>query len=217
MENMRVFEKGTDARVREAIGLLKYENKVPSMLSKFYDVKSLLLKEIERDTDNYYQLEKGIKKLWDSLEKKVLCDVKIYDLTSPIVFEPIPVELENILSRFVVVNSEICTEICVNQELQSNVYIYLPRGERITLYGVDNKPFTSYVVQNVFNVYSTEGFTLSFNNKSFSISIQPGSESGLKGSGEVYVYVWDKSEKIIYKDLARKYFNVDGILNLYRG
>ena len=70
---------------------------------------------------------------------------------------------------------------------------------------------------NVFNTYLTEGFTLALRDKENNIwvSIEPSALDGIKGSGELYVFV--KIGNSFYRDLAIKYFDPEEILNIYRG
>lgn len=209
-----------DKLMSEIKTTIKYNCKVPDLFGKFYDVRTLLFEEITNNpnlfkTDNKSNdnINRIIKSILHSLELKYIGDKSLVCLDKE--EGSLPADASDFIKNFSVLSSKTKTEIKIGNTLTCDVYLDIPRGNRITMKNLHVEDSTSFCVQNLFNSYGSEGFTLAIVTEKFSLAIQPNALSGLKGKGDIYVYFI--SETGAFRDLASKYFDCTAILDLYKG
>ncbi len=216
------FLSMTAKDLNEIKAAIKYMDYKPTILSKFFNVKSLLFKEIADDPD-FYKAEtifpnplndNKIVKCINILNAKYTKDLVKADLTASESLVPSPVA--ELLKGVRLINDHGAVGLKFTTDFKGDVYLNIPRGNEVELKDVEVKDVT-FNVMNVFNTYLTEGFTLALRDKENDtwVSIEPYSLDGIKGSGELYVFV--KIGNSFYRDLAIKYFDPEEILNIYRG
>lgn len=210
----------TEQEFSEIKAAIQYMDTKPTLLSRFFNVKELLYEEIRRDPAAYKAEslfpnalnDNKIIKCVNILNARYTKDLKKYDLTAR--EEEVPSEAADFLRKTSVVSHDGKVGIKTEADFTGDVYIRIPRENALTLQNISVKGIT-FDLMNPFNLYVAEGFTLSFRRPDLWISIEPASLDGIKGSGELYVYV--KKENAFYRDRASRYFDPDAVLQVFRG
>ena len=127
----------------------------------------------------------------------------------------LPEKAVEILKTMAVTEDGGSVNISVGTELTADIYINIPRGNSMEITNVKLGQDVRFEVMNTFNPYVSEGFIFAIRTEDLSISVEPSSLEGIKGQGDVFVYVMN--ENAIYKDEADKYFDVSEILKIFRG
>ena len=205
--------------IKAAINYMEYK---PLYLSKFYDIKSLLYKEIIENPEEYKVSsifpnplnDNKIIKCINILDKKYMQDREKIDLVRDESIE-LPIELKEIIKGFFIKQEKGIISLETKCQEIVDIYLNLPRGNSTNLYNIKLEEGFSIEIINIFNSYASEGFTLAFRFKEFMISIEPSSLEGIKGQGDVFIYILLKDK--LYKDIAKKYFDISEILSFYKG
>lgn len=207
--------------INEIKAAIKYMDFKPVLLSKFYDIKSLLLKEILED-EAFYKIESIMPNPLN--DNKIVKCVNILDakftkgkekvdcIKTP---ASIPAKAIEILDNVELSQVAGSLYLSVDKEFTADVYINIPRGNSTSISNVGINGNVNFEIMNAFNTYVSEGFTLCFRLDDMCIAIEPSALEGIKGQGDVFVYVMDSNA--IYKDVASKYFDASKILDVYRG
>ncbi len=207
--------------INEIKAAIKYMDYRPALLAKFYDVKSLLFREIV-EHEEYYKVssimpnplnDNRIVKCINILDKKFIGSREVCDGTKTAIC--MPKEAVSILNSIATKVDGAEISLSVGSDITADVYLSVPRGNCVTVKSMKLGSDVWLGVMNSFNTYTSEGFTLAIHMEKMSISIEPSALDGIKGQGDVFVYVM--TENAIYKDFASKYFNTEDILSLYRG
>ena len=207
--------------LNEIKAAIKYMDYKPLLLSKFYDVKSLLFKEIQEDEEFYKAStvlpnplnDNKIIKCINILDAKYTKNKEHYDcVRTPV---GLPEKAVEILKTMAVTEDGGSVNISVGTEITADIYINIPRGNSMEITNVKLGQDVRFEVMNTFNPYVSEGFIFAIRTEDLSISVEPSSLEGIKGQGDVFVYVMN--ENAIYKDEADKYFDVSEILKIFRG
>jgi hypothetical protein len=207
--------------INEIKSAIKYMDFKPQLLAKFYDIKSLLFKEILENED-YYKVssilpnpvnDDKIVKCVNILDKKYMSGKEVIDCTKT------PGELPEKAVRILKsVKTEVdgaVVKLSFGEEFTADAYINIPRGNSITISGMKFGSEVAVEVINTYNTYMSEGFTFALHLDDVAISIEPSALDGIKGQGDVFVYAM--TDNAIYKNLAGKYFDTSDILKYYRG
>lgn len=204
--------------IRSAIKYMEYK---PELLSKFYDIKSLLLKEISENED-FYKVDSifpnpgndnKIVKCVNILDKKLMSHKEVVDcIKTP---ASIPEAAASVFRSIKVKEEASSVKLSFGMELEAGAYINIPRANSITISNMKLDENVWIELINTFNTYYTEGFTLALHLDDISVAIEPSALEGIKGQGDVFVYVM--TENAIYEDLGSKYFDTSSILKYYRG
>lgn len=214
---MTNFDSLTEAQMNKIAFTIRYAESYPALLSKFYHVPQLLLDEMIKNPVNYKAqsvLENGnIKKSLSHLEREYIGSGKIKDLTDT--DERVPDKAAEFLSSLVCEFDGVAICIKTGMDFAGDIYQYIARRNHITTKNTVVPAGTVFQVQNRFNCYETEAFILAFRGTDFSVSITPASADGMKGRGEVFIYVLSNAGS--YRDLASKYFDASSVLKLFRG
>ena len=199
----------------EIITTIKYTNVSFGTLGLFYDVRSLMSDKLLNNEEGFDAAnftvgkEQGVVK---KLSKALLGDSRVINCTEE---QSTMVEsLDNFLKGITVTGNALENKIVLGQALACQVYLELPRGNRLTINNASLNCGAEFVVQNKYNIYNTEGFTLAFVTDEWKASIVPEAKDGMKGSGEVYVYVAEGG--IVRKYLASSFFDVTPIMMMYK-
>lgn len=200
----------------EIITTIKYTNVSFGTLGLFYDVRSLMSDRLLKNEAGFDAphftagKEQGVIK---KLSKELLGDSRIINCTED---DSTRVEdLDLFLKQLKVEGNALENKIVIGSDLTCQVYLELPRGNRVTMNQMALKTGTELVVQNKYNIYNTEGFTLAFVTDQWKVSIVPEAKDGMKGSGEVYLYVAESG--MVRRYLANSFFDVTPILMMYKG
>ncbi len=200
----------------EIITTIKYTNVSFGTLGLFYDVRSLMSQKLLSNAEGFDAAnftvgkEQGVVK---KLSKALLGDSRVVNCTDE---DSTRVEdLDMFLKSLTVEGNTLENRIILGQELVCQMYLELPRGNRFTMEKAVLAEGTALVVQNKYNIYNTEGFTLSFITENWKVAIVPEAKDGMKGSGEVYLYVSEGG--MVRRYLASNFFNVNAILMMYKG
>lgn len=200
---------------------IKYMDFKPNLLSKFYDVKALLFSEIV-ENEEYYKVESIMPNPLN--DNKIVKCVNILDAKYTKTKEKIdcikgdfslPKAAKEIMDNISIYTKGGSVFLKCGVDFLADIYINLPRENSTTIKNVNINKEMEFEIVNVFNAYASEGFTLAFRGETFSIAIEPSALEGIKGQGDVFVYVMD--ENAIYKDEASKYFDCKDILKIYKG
>lgn len=203
--------------MNEIKAAIKYMDYKPALLSKFYDVKSLLFNEIVENEDAYKVSsimpnpanDNKIIKCMNILEKKYMGKrEKAGDAG-------IPEKAVSILKSIKTKTEGTAISLSVGSNITADVYLKIPRGNSMEIKNMKLGEDTWIHVMNFFHPYTSEGFTFAIRMEDMSISIEPSALDGIKGQGDVFVYVM--TEYAVYQDFASKYFDTGDILSLYRG
>ena len=190
--------------INEIRSAIKYMDYKPVMLAKFYDIKSLLFKEILENED-YYKVasilpnpgnDNKIVKCVNILDKKYMAG-------------------REVLKSIRATEDPVSVKLSFGKEMKAEVYMNIPRGNSLTISDMTITPETELTVMNLYNTYYTEGFTLALHFDDFAVAIEPSALDGIKGQGDVFVYAMTKNA--IYKDFGSRYFDIAAILKYYRG
>ena len=207
--------------INEIQSAIKYMDYKPVMLAKFYDIKSLLFKEILENED-YYKVasilpnpgnDNKIVKCVNILDKKYMAGREVVDCTKTP--GAIPAEAAEVLKSIRATEDPVSVKLSFGKEMKAEVYMNIPRGNSLTISDMTITPETELTVMNLYNTYYTEGFTLALHFDDFAVAIEPSALDGIKGQGDVFVYAMTKNA--IYKDFGSRYFDVAAILKYYRG
>lgn len=207
--------------LNEIKSAIKYMDYKPAFLSKFCDIKSLLFKEIAENPEEYKVdgimpnpgNDNKIVKCINILDKKYMSKKEIVDCTKTPA--SLPHEASDILKSISTKEEGASVRLSFAKEFKAGLYMNIPRGNSFT---ISNMSFDENVwleLINSYNTYYTEGFTLALHLEDMAISIEPSALEGIKGQGNVFVYVM--TDEALYKDLGSKYFDVSTILKYYRG
>lgn len=207
--------------INEIKAAIKYMDYKPALLSKFYDVKSLLFEEVVEHPDAYKvesvfpnpMNDNKVIKCMNILDKKFMGDKEVYDSIQT--SYGLPEKAVDILKSVRTKAIGASVRLSIDQELTADVYLYLPRGNNLTISNMQISGAVEFEVMNAYNTYVSEGFTLALRMEDIAISIEPSALEGIKGQGDVFVYCM--TEHAVYKDLASKYFSTEDILANYRG
>ena len=200
----------------EIITTIKYTSVSFGTLGFFYDVRSLMSSKLLNNEEGFdaknftVGKEQGVIK---KLSKALLGDSRVINCTDE--SSTRVEELDDFLKKIKVKGNALENKIILGQPLTCQVYLELPRGNRFTLNHVELTEGTEFVVQNKYNIYNTEGFILSFVTANWKVSIVPEAKDGMKGSGEVYLYVAEGG--MVRRYLAANFFDVEPILMMYKG
>lgn len=200
----------------EIITTIKYTSVSFGTLGLFYDVRSLMSdrlldNEVGYDAANFtVGKEQGVIK---KISKELLGDSRIINCTEEDTTRVD--ELDSFLKQIKVEGNALQNKIVIGTDLNCQVYLELPRGNRVTMNQMLLKAGTEFVVQNKYNIYNTEGFTLAFVSDNWKAAIVPEAKDGMKGSGEVYLYVAEGG--MVRRYLASNFFDVAPILMMYKG
>ncbi len=207
--------------INEIRSAIKYMDYKPVLLSKFYDVKSLLLKEILED-EAYYKVssilpnpgnDNKIVKCVNILDKKYMAGREVIDCTkTPGGF---PKAAADILKSVKTSVDAVSVKLSFEKELEAELYLNIPRSNSVTITNMKIDASTEIEVMNLYNTYYTEGFTLALHIGNLAVAIEPSALDGIKGQGDVFVYAM--TEHAVYKDFGSRYFDVEAIRNYYRG
>jgi len=216
-----VSGKTVSRDINEIRSAIKYMDYKPVMLAKFYDIKSLLFKEILENED-YYKVasilpnpgnDNKIVKCVNILDKKYMAGREVVDCTKTP--GAIPAEAAEVLKSIRATEDPVSVKLSFGKEMKAEVYMNIPRGNSLTISDMTITPETELTVMNLYNTYYTEGFTLALHFDDFAVAIEPSALDGIKGQGDVFVYAMTKNA--IYKDFGSRYFDVAAILKYYRG
>ena len=200
----------------EIITTIKYTNVSFGALGLFYDVRSLMSEKLLNNEEGFdaanftFGKEQGVVK---KISKALLGDSRIINCleeTSTRVEE-----LDEFLKSLHILGNALENKVILGQDLECQVYLELPRGNRVTINTTKLVKGTEFVVQNKYNIYNTEGFTLAFVTKDWKVSIVPEAKDGMKGSGEVYLYVAEGN--LVRRYLASNFFDIEPVLMMYKG
>ncbi|MGN0395348.1 MAG: hypothetical protein ACI4EF_08295 [Coprococcus sp.] len=203
--------------INEIRAAIKYMDYKPALLAKFYDIKSLLFAEIMKDED-YYKVssimpnplnDNKIVKCINILDKKYIGNKEKSGEAG------IPEKAVSILKSIKTKSEGGEIYLSVGSDITADVYLSIPRGNSVTINSMKLGSDVWISVMNSFNAYTSEGFTLAIRMDDMAISIEPSALDGIKGQGDVFIYVM--TEYAIYKGLASNYFNTEDILSVYRG
>ncbi len=200
----------------EIITTIKYTNVSFGTLGYFYDVRSLMSEillnnEEGFDAQNFtVGKEQGVVK---KISKALLGDSRVINCVEE---ASTKVEsLDKFLKNLTVIGNALENKVVLGQSLNCQVYLELPRGNRLTIKNTNLSEGTEFVVQNKYNIYNTEGFILAFVTDEWKVSIVPEAKDGMKGSGEVYLYVAEGN--MVRRYLATSFFDITPILMMYKG
>lgn len=207
--------------INEIKAAIKYMDYKPALLAKFYDVKSLLFNEIIAN-EEFYKVDSimpnplndnKIIKCMNILDKKYIGNKEVFDGTKSAIGMPDKAAevLRSVNTK--VLGSEVF--ISIGTDMIADLYISIPRANSINISKAKLGSDVWFGVMNAFNTYVTEGFTFSISTEDISIAIEPSALEGIKGQGDVFVYVM--TDNAIYKDYASNYFETKDILSIYRG
>ncbi len=200
----------------EIITTIKYTNVSFGTLGFFYDVRRLMSDKLLNNETGFDAVnftvgkEQGVVK---KLSKALLGDSRIVNCMEE--SSTRVDELDSFLKSIQVVGNALENKVVIGRELNCQVYLELPRGNRLTINKANLLEGTEFVVQNKYNIYNTEGFTLAFVTDKWKVSIVPEAKDGMKGSGEVYLYVAEGN--IVRRYLASSFFDVTPLLMMYKG
>ncbi len=207
--------------LNEIKSAIKYMDYTPAYLSKFYDIKSLLFKEIS-ENEEAYKVESimpnpgndnKIVKCVNIMNKKYMSGREVIDCTK--IPASIPEKAADILKSIKTKEEAPSVKLSFGKNIKADLYMNIPRENSFTLSEANLDENTWIEVINTYNTYYTEGFTLAIHMDGMAISVEPSALEGIKGQGDVFVYVM--TDRAIYKDLGSKYFDVSDILKYYRG
>lgn len=224
--NERMFEMDKESKGQvklldqnqrnEIITTIKYTNVSFGTLGLFYDVRSLMSEKLLNNEEGFDAVnftvgkEQGVIK---KLSKAKLGDSRIINCTEE---NSTMVEaVDSFLKSIKVTGTALENKVILGQALDCQVYLELPRGNRLTIGNASLNSGAEFVVQNKYNIYNTEGFTLAFVTDAWKVAIVPEAKDGMKGSGEVYVYVAEGG--MVRRYLASSFFDVTPILMMYKG
>lgn len=207
--------------ISEIKAAIKYMDYKPALLSKFYDVKSLLFREITENPEFYKadsilpnpMNDNKIIKCMNILDKKFMGQKEVYD--SVLTKNKLPEKAVGLLAGIRTKVSGASVKLSFGQELTADVYLYIPRGNSLTISNMQISDTMEFEIMNGYNSYVSEGFTLALHMEDMAVSIEPSALDGIKGQGDVFVYCM--TGQAVYKDLASRYFKTDDILAFYRG
>lgn len=207
--------------INEIKAAIKYMDYKPALLSKFYDVKSLLFQEIIEHPDTYKvesilpnpMNDNKIIKCMNILDKKFMGDREVVNSVQTAF--GLPEKAIDLLKSVKTKTTGASVKLSFDQELQADVYLYIPRGNSMTISNMQITDAVEFEVMNAYNTYVSEGFTLAIRMEDMAIAIEPSALEGIKGQGDVFVYCM--TEQAVYKDLASRYFSTEDILANYRG
>ena len=213
MENVELLSQ---EQRNEIITTIKYTSVSFGTLGLFYDVRSLMSNKLLNNEEGFDAAhftsgkEQGVVK---KLSKVLLGDSRVIDCTKE---TSTRVEaIDDFLKSIIVVGNSLENKVILGQDLECQLYLELPRGNRLTIGNANFNAGTELIVQNKYNIYNTEGFILSFVTDDWKVAIVPEAKDGMKGSGEVYVYVAEGG--IVRRYLAASFFDVTPILMMYKG
>lgn len=210
----------TDQQFREIRAAIQYMDMKPGILSRFYNVKELLYQEIRKDPEAYKAETlfpdpmngNKIVKCVNLLNAKYTKKIVKFDLTGE--DAAVPAEAADLLQSVEVTEHDGTVGLTFHGDFEGDVWLNIPRSNSVTLRNTAVRDVT-FDVMGAFNPYQAEGFTLALRRPDLKISIEPAALDGIKGSGEVYVYVL--TGDTFYRDRAAKYFTPDPILKVFRG
>lgn len=219
MENQTKLEK------RELSALstfISYAESKSELLSNFYDVQSLLLEKMESEPQMYKAkevlgtpLSNGkIKKSFDMLDRKYVKKKTFVDATKDeqaVISE----QIKSYFSKFSCEQTVAQTYVVCHFDMVCDVYMNIPRENKVNLQQISITDGAKFGIQNVFNLYGGEKFVLAFRGEELALSIVASAQGAVKGSGEIFVYAMTKD--CIYKDVASNYFDVSQILQRFHG
>ncbi len=200
----------------EIITTIKYTNVSFGTLGYFYDVRSLMSEKLLNNEEGFdaqnftVGKEQGVVK---KISKALLGDSRVINCV-----EETSTKVENLdkfLKNLTVIGNALENKVILGQPLNCQVYLELPRGNRLTIKNANLSEGTEFVVQNKYNIYNTEGFILAFVTDEWKLSIVPEAKDGMKGSGEVYLYVAEGN--MVRRYLATSFFDITPILMMYKG
>lgn len=221
MENQ--MQNQLDKRELSALStFINYAESKSEMLSNFYDVQSLLLEKMESEPQMYKAkeivgspLSNGkIKKGFDMLDRKYVKKKTVVDAVKE-EGAAIPEEIKQYFRKFSCRQTVAETYIQCHFDMICDVYMNIPRENKVNLHHVSVTEGTEFGVQNIFNLYGSEKFILAFRKEEIALSIVASAQGAVKGSGEVFLYAM--TENFIYKDIASKYFDVTALLARFKG
>lgn len=207
--------------INEIKAAIKYMDYKPALLSKFYDVKSLLFQEIIEHPDTYKvesilpnpMNDNKIIKCMNILDKKFMGDREVVNSVQTAF--GLPEKAVDILKSVKIKATGASVKLSFDQEMQADVYLYIPRGNSMTISNMQITDAVEFEVMNAYNTYVSEGFTFALRMEDMAIAIEPSALEGIKGQGDVFVYCM--TGQAVYKDLASRYFSTEDILTNYRG
>ncbi len=201
---------------------ITYAESKSEMLSNFYDVQSLLLEKMESEPQMYKAkeivgspLSNGkIKKGFDMLDRKYVKKKMIVDATKD-EGAVIPEKVRDYFGKFSCKQTVAETYVQCHFDMVCDIYMNIPRENKVNLHKISVTEGTEFGVQNIFNLYGSEKFVLAFRGEEIALSIVASAQGAVKGSGEIFLYAM--TEDCIYKDVASKYFDVQPLLGRFRG
>lgn len=221
MENQ--VQNQLDKREISALStFISYAESKSEILSNFYDVQSLLLEKMESEPQMYKAkevlgspLSNGkIKKSFDMLDRKYVKKKLVVDVLKDSE-AIIPEEIKEYFSKFSCRQTVAETYIQCHFDMICDVYMNIPRDNKVNLHHIPVVDGTEFAVQNIFNLYGSEKFVLAFRGEEIALSIVASAQGAVKGSGEIFIYAMTKD--CIYKDVASKYFDVTVLLERFKG
>ena len=134
--------------INEIRSAIKYMDYKPVMLAKFYDIKSLLFKEILENED-YYKVasilpnpgnDNKIVKCVNILDKKYMAGREVVDCTKTP--GAIPAEAAEILKSIRTTEDPASVKLSFGKEMKAEVYMNIPRGNSLTISDMTITPET---------------------------------------------------------------------------
>lgn len=201
---------------------ISYAESKSELLSNFYDVQTLLLEKMESEPQIYKAkevlgspLSNGkIKKSFDMLDRKYVKKKTVVDAVKD-AEAVIPEEIQGYFRGFSCRQTAAETYIQCHFEMVCDIYMNIPRENKLNLRHIPVTEGSEFGVQNIFNLYGAEKFVLAFRGEEIALSIVASAQGAVKGSGEIFVYAM--TEDCIYKDTASKYFDVSALLERFKG
>ncbi len=201
---------------------ISYAESKSELLSNFYDVQTLLLEKMESEPQMYKAkevlgspLSNGkIKKSFDMLDRKYIKKKTVVDAVKD-AEAVIPEEIKEYFCGFSCRQTAAETYIQCHFEMVCDIYMNIPRENKLNLRHIPVVEGSEFGVQNIFNLYGAEKFVLAFRGEEVALSIVASAQGAVKGSGEIFVYAM--TEDCIYKDTASKYFDVSALLERFKG
>lgn len=201
---------------------ISYAESKSELLSNFYDVQSLLLEKMESEPQMYKAkevlgspLSNGkIKKSFDMLDRKYVKKKLIVDAIKD-ANAIIPDEIKEYFGKFSCSQTVAETYIQCHFDMVCDIYMNIPRENKLNLRHISVTEGSKFGVQNIFNLYGSEKFVLAFRGEKIALSLVASAQGAVKGSGEIFVYAM--TEDCIYRDIASKYFDVAALLERFKG
>lgn len=157
---------------------------------------------------NDYTLE---KKFYDNYSKIVVGDSRVKQVAEDAVIEHARIAD---VKKFMVVADEFSAALKFNCKEKVSIFMHRARGVNLTI--SDTVPDkTCYEVQNAYNIYSGEAFTISVKFDDAWVAISPTMVEGKSGK-LIELWFWSPETGVLVDD-ANKYFDCSALLNLFRG